>query len=250
MKILKKTLGIFGFKLVDKNLIQNERIINSYSKIDINFFLQSIINFKKNLEIVQIGASDGITDDFLNKYIKSNNLKCLLVEPIRESFEVLKKNYQNCSNISFENSAIDSVDGKRNIFQVGKEFIKLYGSHIPYLTSFNKKHLTKHGVKRRHITKTEIDVLSPITLLNKYNIKSFDLLVVDTEGFDNVIVENFLKLDIKKLIIIFEWIHIDKKKLEDLCDKFSKRNYKLFKVEKDVLCIPNDVKLQLRISEQ
>ena len=68
MKILKKTLGIFGFKLVDKNLIQNERIINSYSKIDINFFLQSIINFKKNLEIVQIGASDGITDDFLNKY--------------------------------------------------------------------------------------------------------------------------------------------------------------------------------------
>ena len=105
-------------------------------------------------------------------------------------------------------------------------------------------------MKRRHITKTEIDVLSPITLLNKYNIKSFDLLVVDTEGFDNVIVENFLKLDIKKLIIIFEWIHIDKKKLEDLCDKFSKRNYKLFKVEKDVLCIPNDVKLQLRISEQ
>ena len=91
MKILKKTLGIFGFKLVDKNLIQNERIINSYSKININFFLQSIINFKKNLEIVQIGASDGITDDFLNKYIKSNNLKCLLVEPIKESFEVLKK---------------------------------------------------------------------------------------------------------------------------------------------------------------
>ena len=249
MKILKKIVGIFGFKLVDKNLIKNERLINSYSKIDINFFLQSLINFKNNLEIVQIGASDGITDDFLNKYIKSYDLKCLLVEPIKESFEVLRKNYQNCSNVSFENSAIDSVDGKRNIFQVGKEFIKLYGNHIPYLTSFNEQHLTKHGVRRRHITKTEINILSPTTLLNKYKIKSFDLLVVDAEGFDNVIVENFLKLEINRLVIIFEWIHIDKRELEDLCEKFSKKNYKLFKVEKDLLCIPNNIKLQLRISE-
>ena len=46
-KILKKIIGIFGFKLIDKNLVKNERLVkeNSFFSLNSNiqkaFFLQT-----------------------------------------------------------------------------------------------------------------------------------------------------------------------------------------------------------------
>ena len=43
-KILKKIVGALNYKLVEKNLIKNNRLIVSKSKINLNFIL------KKNLQ--------------------------------------------------------------------------------------------------------------------------------------------------------------------------------------------------------
>ena len=45
--------------------------------------------------LVQIGANDGLRFDNINKYIKKYKPKSILVEPIKEYFNELKKNYKN-----------------------------------------------------------------------------------------------------------------------------------------------------------
>ena len=47
-KLFKKIIGIFGYKLVDKSVIRNERLLGSQSFLNINLILNKIF---KNYEI-------------------------------------------------------------------------------------------------------------------------------------------------------------------------------------------------------
>ena len=59
IKLLKKICGLLGFKLVDKNLIKNDRLISKHSCHKIHNLLEKL--FSENLinTVVQIGANDG-----------------------------------------------------------------------------------------------------------------------------------------------------------------------------------------------
>ena len=86
-KILKKITGVFGYKLVEKNLIKNNRLIVSKSKINLNFILKKIFNNQKIKCLIQIGANDGSRFDEISKFIKDYKIKSILVEPVQEYFE-------------------------------------------------------------------------------------------------------------------------------------------------------------------
>ena len=85
-KILKKIVGIFGFKLVSKNLIKIERIIASDDSLTLDLILLNIFNKKKVTGLIQIGANDGLRFDKINKFIKEFKPTSILVEPIKEYF--------------------------------------------------------------------------------------------------------------------------------------------------------------------
>ena len=53
-KILKKIIGILGYKLVEKNLIKNNRLINSKSILNLNFILKKIFDNQKIKYLIQI----------------------------------------------------------------------------------------------------------------------------------------------------------------------------------------------------
>ena len=69
-KILKKLIGVFGYKLVEKNLIKNNRLIEKKDKINLNFILKKIFNNQKVKCLVQIGANDGSRFDEISEFIK------------------------------------------------------------------------------------------------------------------------------------------------------------------------------------
>ena len=117
-KILKKIVGALNYKLVEKNLIKNNRLVNSKSILNINLILEKIFDNQKIESLVQIGANDGNRFDELNKFIKQYKIKSILVEPINEYFEDLKRNYQNFENVYFENSAITVGAEEKEIFAV------------------------------------------------------------------------------------------------------------------------------------
>ena len=79
IKLLKKICGLIGFKLIDKDLIKNERIISKFSYRNLNEIINKL--FSNNLinSLIQIGANDGLRFDILNKYIKEYSPKAILV---------------------------------------------------------------------------------------------------------------------------------------------------------------------------
>ena len=226
-KILKKILGVAGYKLIEKEVIKNERLISSKSYLKIDRLLDTLFKDKKISNIIQIGANDGIRFDILNGYIKKYKTKSILVEPIKENYEKLKKNYEDCNFISFENCAISTNNEISFLYKVNEKYIKNYDDHIPGITSFNKEHLLKHGVKNRHIICENVSSINMKDLITKHQLKSLDLLYVDAEGYDGKIVIDFLNTTNIKPVIILEFIHIKNIIFESLIQILEENRYKL-----------------------
>ena len=108
------------------------------------------------------------------------------------------------------------------------------------LASFHKEHLEYHGVKSNHIQSSEVDCINFKELIEQYNFQKLDLLVVDTEGHDDVLITNFIQNTDIRPIIILEWIHIKKNKVEELIELLKSNNYKFLKFNKDLICIQNN----------
>jgi len=65
-------------------------------------------------------------------------------------------------------------------------------------------------------------------------------LLIDTEGYDDILVADFIQNTNIRPVIILEWIHIQKSKAEDLIRLLRLNNYKFFKINKDLICIQNN----------
>ena len=181
-KFIKKIIGIFGFKLVSKNLVKINREISNNNHLSLDIILYSIFETKNITGIIQIGANDGIRFDNINKYIKKYKTKSILVEPIKEYFDQLKKNYNSYNNVFFENLAI-SVNNQINyLYKVKTNDLNKYDEHIKGISSYSLDHLIKHGVKKKHITKEKIESISITKLFKKYNF-DINFLFIDAEGY-------------------------------------------------------------------
>lgn len=239
-KVLKKIFGLTGYKLIDKNLIKNDRLIAKYSSKKVVNLLEKFFSEDLVKTVIQIGANDGKRFDNLNTYIKRYSPKAILVEPITEYYNELKLNYINCKNVFFENSAISRNNEINFLYKVESSKSKLYGEHIKGITSFNKSHLIKHGVSKNHIKKEIVNSISFSNLIKKYTIKNLDLLVIDTEGYDANILMDFFSTTQLRPLIIFEYIHIKNDLLVKLVEMIISNNFEFFKLEENIICIPKE----------
>ncbi len=238
LKFIKKTLESFGYKLVEKNLIKNERLISHFSYFKLEKILEHLFKNGKISFLIQIGANDGKRFDVINRFIKKYSTKAIFLEPIIANFNDLKKNYLNHENLIFENLAI-SVDNKiTHLFKVKDDKLNLYGEHIIGITSFELNHLIKHGVKKNHIIKEEVKTISITELIKKHSVKNFDLLLIDTEGYDGEIIIDFLNKSNMKPIIIFEFIHVKNEILKKTLDLLIEKKYFFFKIDENIVCYP------------
>ena len=243
-KVLKKILGVFNYKLIDKNYFKNNRLISNNSTLNLENLIEKL--FKNNIkQLIQIGANDGSRFDILNKFIKRNKTNSILIEPIKKNFLELKKNYKKIRCVKLENCAISVNNEISFLFKVDEKFLKFYDNHIPGITSFNKDHLIKHGVKKKHISKEEVKSKSIKNIIKKNKLKRLDLLFIDTEGYDGKIVLDFLKIGLFYPIIIFEYIHIDNKTFEKVVKKLKSKKYKFFPVNENIVCLPNNKSIKV-----
>ena len=247
-KILKKILGLFGYKAIDKYLIKNNRLLSEKSFLSIDRLLKNLFSQKIINSLIQIGANDGEKFDTINSFIKEYKPQCLLVEPIIENYEKLKKNYEDFNSIKFDNSAI-SVNKEINyLYKVNPNKILNYGRHIPGITSFDKNHLIKHGVKKKDIIKESVKSISIKDLIYKHKLNTFDLLFIDAEGYDGNIVIDFLSTVSLRPIIILEYIHIENEIFNKLVTQLERNNYVFFSINENMVCFPDEKKSHINLN--
>ena len=242
-KIFKKFCGILGYRLIDKNLFKNNRILSEFNVLNLNEVLKNLFSKNKINQIIQIGANDGQSFDELSYFIKKNKTNSVLVEPIVENFRKLQTHYKNLDFIKLENSAISINDEVSKLYKVNSKYTSKYSSHISAIPSFDEKHLINHGVNKKHII---TELVTPITikkLIAKYNINNLDLLFVDAEGYDGKIIYDFLDSSNLRPFMIFEYIHIHNDTFLNLIKKLIEKKYSFFNVGENIICFPNDKKI-------
>lgn len=94
-KIIIKLKGLFSANF--KNLFKKFKKFNAYNDLDKK--LLKYINYKEGFYI-DCGANDGINQSTTWFYEKTLNWRGILIEPIPQVFEMLKKNYSFIERLS------------------------------------------------------------------------------------------------------------------------------------------------------
>ncbi len=248
-KILKKFCGVLGYKLLPKNYIKNRRYLSKFSYLNLEKIISDLAEKKIINSLIQIGANDGLKDDPLVNIIKKFKLESLLLEPIKKYFLLLQNNYLNYENVKLENSALSINNEIHFLYKVNPEYFSKYGTLTDVISSFYEDHLIKHGINKKHIIKEKVTQIGFNELLKKYSIEKFDLLIIDTEGYDCHIVNDFFS-KIKRIrpIVIFEWSHIKNNELENTLNSLMKNNYSFFPIENDIFCFPTEKNILLKVN--
>ena len=186
--------------------------------------------------LVVLGAHFGVwLDDIIQKY-KEDNI--LLVEPVPYNYKILKKNFEEFSNIHICTNAIYSSN-KTDFFYYVKEnsISKLRKHWASQIGSFKKQHILDHKSKRfkieeSDIIKEKIKFITFDNLVNKYSIDSIDRLQIDVEGSEYEILKSINLQKIKINSIFFETKHFDGTfkegdKLEEIKNKLIENNYNI-----------------------
>jgi len=222
----------------------------------IDEFLDNWSKNNKPVTFLQVGANDGFIQDPLHKFIKRDRWKGVLLEPQPDVFNnFLVKLHRKRPEIKAINAALDKKDGTRPLY-------KLAISNERWATgvsSFNRELLldrVKDGHMRKHIRRQgitlpenleeiiitdEVPTISPETLLKEFDGEGFNLLAIDTEGFDFEILK-ILDLDrISPGIILYEEMNFDKETAQECRSYLESHGYSCRKIWKDVLAIKNQV---------
>jgi FkbM family methyltransferase len=174
---------------------------------------------------VQIGACDGVSEDPVHDFIRTGGFQALLVEPIPENFDRLRKSYEGAKNVVTARVAIGDQDGEIDLFKV-KEGSQ---SKDPYwarqLASFDRAHLVRHGVSSDDIEMVRVPCLTLSSLIERYHLDKIDILQVDTEGFDAEVVGMALRLPIPPECLYFENFHLDAGKTPELFSRLQTHGY-------------------------
>lgn len=250
---LKKWYNRFLF-----NLSASEcQVYNAYHKYiyrpeqgSLAEFLDNYSRRNSQVTFLQVGANDGFKQDHLQKFIKRDNWRGVMLEPQPDVFNnFLVRLHRKRPEIITINAALDARDGTRPLYRLSISNERWATG----LSSFNRevlvkkvndgsmmKHVNREGIslpddREDIIVAEEVPTISPESLLEKFGDEGFRLLAVDTEGYDYEILK-MLDLDrISPEVIIYEEVFFDDRTKKECRAYLENHGYSVITMRKDVL---------------
>lgn len=185
-KYIKKTFNRFGFDIQR----YNEEIKN------LNFDEILIQKIQNCSIIIDVGANNGQSiKKFSNLY---PNSQIHSFEPILSEFDVLRKKYGNSENIYLNNLALGEQNCSRK-FNITEKTENSSFNNINKDTKWLKKRSKEYNVDQNKFVKN-VENVKVITLDEyclKNNINIIDILKIDTQGYEDKVLEGCINM-IKK----------------------------------------------------
>lgn len=188
--------------------------------------------------LIQIGANDGILADSLNPLIRKYGLRGCLVEPMKDFYEDLIKNYSDQPQLEFRNSLISDSDGYGVIHRFKRDspvpafFHGLARDDFEYI----KKRAVSEGVEN-YIETVKVEKQSFSSLLKSLNAPSISLLYVDTEGSDDKIIYAAFSCGLYPPVIQYEWSEMPPARRHQLKMTLLDNGYRFIDVGADTICL-------------
>jgi FkbM family methyltransferase len=183
---------------------------------------------------IQIGAMDGIQFDDTRGLFDMYQWKSILVEPIPAIFEELKENLKDRKNLLFEQCAITEYDGVVKMLTIPVDVIERENLHpgykgmsalYPHKNGFGSNYDRDIFVKETYGVDTEVPCLTFDSLLRKYGMTNFDILICDAEGYDWNIFKQIDLIRVRPKFIRLEYINLTENEKELLISRLVKNEY-------------------------
>jgi FkbM family methyltransferase len=209
----------------------------------LHFYAESKRSKGEEVFCFQVGANDGKINDPVHVYFRDYGWKGLLLEPQCDVFhQGLKKTYENNQNVILENVALGKESGSMPFYRVAISRTRWATG----LSSFDLKSIQGHidngyierkakeeGIEvpadsSKLIEKVEVPTLKVNDLLSKHHIQKFEVLCIDTEGYDFEILK---LIDLKKYapeVIFFESKNLIDEDFKQAKSMLIDLGYKLF----------------------
>lgn len=210
-------------------------------KINIEHFLAKELLDNKNFFFIQIGANDGMRDDKSYNFITRNKLNGIVVEPLKDMYDLLSQNYSEHPQIRKINKAIHSSAKIMPLYRIKRE------ANVPDwchgIASFDKNHLL-NGTKKipdleKYIIEEFVDCISLDELFEENNTEKISFLQVDTEGYDFEIIKMIDFTKYKPQIVRYECSTLSKNDNQACIDLLCKQGYHFFDESTDIIAVLN-----------
>lgn len=245
---MKKTLIFYLFNKLTPNL-QNKLIIKRKT-------LLNYVHFNKTLDafgafsFIQVGANDGISFDALFDYLqRKKNIKTgIVIEPITEYFLELEKNYSDNQHIKCVNYALHPALNEVTLHKVKSTAMNELPAWSKGIASILKSHHIKLGIPENQMTVEKVKALSFKELLNTFspNQMHYNLLQIDTEGFDAEIIKMIDFSTMKFDIIKFERVNLEKEEYKNIEAYLQENSYFLLEQPEDTIALRKGIKIFLK----
>lgn len=212
-----------------------------------------------SFNIVQVGAYIGATDndplfEFLTKHLGSTGSaghrggKVVLIEPIREYFEQLTRNYQGTTGIAFENVAIAALEGPIEMYRLNGDPVAAgFPEWLSQLSSLKKERMEelwdsyerREDAQQWYLEHRVVEMVECMTLdevAEKHGIESIDLLQIDAEGYDLEVLKTLNFAKIKPRFINYERVLLNEREPECRA-MLESLGYTLFDWGQDTMCV-------------
>jgi FkbM family methyltransferase len=166
----------------------------------------SIFYDKNTISLLQIGANDGISADPIYDLIKDNKkINAYLVEPQKDAFKILTNNYNSIlseNRINLLNYAITNKNDE----------IKLYKNNAKNGTDGHSSLMVRNieiidNIVVADFNENIYELVDGITfdkLKELIHINNFDVVVIDTEGYDVELIKLMFNSNLFPKILFFE----------------------------------------------
>lgn len=135
----------------------------------------------RDVQLVQVGANDGVNTDPMYGWIKKFEWRALLLEPMPESFGLLDVEHADRDRVITVNAAIADTDSRRTMWTHA-------GDRHAVSTFTPDRNLLRN---EQNVRTVEVDCRSFGSLFDEYAIRTVDILQIDTEGFDYEILKMY-----------------------------------------------------------
>ena len=188
--------------------------------------------------LLQVGAGDGITGDFLHPYLIRKGWRALLLEPHAPVFARLCRTYEDLPAIQCIQMAISDRDGIQDFYSVRDiEGLPWWADQIhslqPDVVFSHHEHIPE---LRDRIQVSLIPCQTISTLINSFELSQVDIVAVDTEGLDAVVVADVLRAGLQPQAILFEHKHLNHDVRQALLPELLD-DYLLVEGPWDTLCV-------------
>ena len=186
---------------------------------------------QRELNVVQIGAFDGVASDPLRRILEMDErVRALLVEPQPVAFERLKAKYTDAGHIALENVAICAHDGETVLYVPS-------GDGASPEASLDPNHRLRFGGRNREVQPITVSAMTMKSLLEKHAFSRIEILQIDTEGYDYQLLTQVFGLSIFPAVINLESAHLLRSEREALRRTFERLHYAFVDAGRDTLAV-------------